>query len=70
VDGSGYELAATGSLAVYPVGGWWKNNGRADRISRPVRYSLLVSLQTEETGIDLYTPIATEIRVPIEIVAE
>lgn len=68
--GSGYELAATGSLAVYPVGGWWKNNGRADRISRPVRYSLLVSLQTEETGIDLYTPIATEIRVPIEIVAE
>lgn len=68
--GSGYELAATGSLAVYPVGGWWKNNGRADRVSRPVRYSLLVSLQTDETAIDLYTPIATEIRVPIEIVAE
>lgn len=29
--GSGQELAASGALAVYPVGGWWKNNGRADR---------------------------------------
>ncbi|MEJ3405853.1 S8 family peptidase [Rathayibacter sp. YIM 133350] len=65
--GSGHELAATGALAVYPVGGWWKNNGRADRTSLPVRYALLVSLRTRRTNIDLYTPVANEIRVPTPI---
>ncbi len=65
--GSGQELAASGSLAVYPVGGWWKNNGRADRSSLPVRYSLIVSLKTASADIDLYTPIMNEIRVPTAI---
>lgn len=68
--GSGHELAASGSLAVYPVGGWWKNNGRADRTSLPVRYALLVSLRTPRTDIDLYTPIANEIRVATPIAIE
>lgn len=69
-DGSGAELAATGGvLAVHAVGGWWKNNTRADRADLPVRYSLLVSLRTAEQAIDLYTPIATMISVPIEAAA-
>ena len=68
--GSGHELAASGSLAVYPVGGWWKNNGRADRTSLPVRYALLVSLRTPRTDIDLYTPVANEIRVATPITVE
>ncbi|MDS0246964.1 S8 family peptidase [Microbacterium kitamiense] len=67
--GTGQELAASGSLAVYPVGGWWKNNGRADRTSLPVRYALLVSLRTRRADVDLYTPIANEIRLPTGIVA-
>lgn len=65
--GTGSELAASGSLAVYPVGGWWKNNGRADRASLPIRYALLVSLRTPRTDVDLYTPIANEIRLPLGI---
>lgn len=68
--GSGQELAASSSIAVYPVGGWWKNNGRADRTSLPVRYALLISLRTRRQDIDLYTPIANEIRVPVAITAE
>ncbi|WP_315094097.1 S8 family peptidase [uncultured Cellulomonas sp.] len=71
-EGSGQELAASGYVAVYPVGGWWKRNGRKDRLDLPVRYSLLISLATPSQGVDLYTPIATELRVPIvsEIVIE
>jgi hypothetical protein len=65
-EGSGAELAECGVLAVHPVGGWWKNAKRSDRINLPVRYALLVSLITEETGIDLYTPVAVELDVPIE----
>lgn len=62
---SGAELAQTGAIAVYPVGGWWKNNRAKDRLDRPVRYALLVSLKTEEQDIDLYTSIASELSIPI-----
>lgn len=63
--GSGAELAQCNSVAVYPVGGWWKNNGRKDRQDLPVRYALLLSLRTREQDVDLYTPIANQLRVPI-----
>lgn len=67
---SGIELAQSGKLAVYPVGGWWKNNRRRDRADRPIRYSLVVSLRTVETGIDLYTPIVNLLHIPSTIVIE
>ncbi|RWR21777.1 subtilisin family serine protease [Agrococcus lahaulensis] len=63
--GSGAELAQCNSVAVYPVGGWWKNNGRQDRQDLPVRYALLLSLRTREEEVDLYTPIANQLSVPI-----
>ncbi|GCB51300.1 hypothetical protein [Streptomyces sp. NL15-2K] len=54
-------------LAVYPVGGWWKANKRTDRISLPVSYALLVSLRTPGVSTDLYTPIATQLGVPVDV---
>ena len=53
--------------AVTPVGGWWKDNNRRDRINLPVRYALLVSLHTETVETDIYTPIAVQIGIPVEI---
>ena len=67
-QGTGAELAACDRIAVYPVGGWWKNNKRRDRRDLPVRYALLVSLSTSAQGADLYTPIATQLGVPITAV--
>jgi hypothetical protein len=67
---SGVELAQSGKLAVYPVGGWWKNNRTRDRIDKAVRYSLVVSLKTADTDIDLYTPIANLLRIPTAIPIE
>jgi hypothetical protein len=66
--GSGAALANTGVLAVHAVGGWWKNNRRQDRAALPVRYALIVSLRTRAEGVDLYTPIATELDIPVEAV--
>jgi hypothetical protein len=66
-DGYGAELAACDKVAVYPVGGWWKNNARKDRVDLPIRYALLISLATREQGVDLYTPIANELRVPVPV---
>lgn len=67
---SGAELASTGKLAVYPVGGWWKNARNRDRVNQRVRYALIVSLKTDETDVDLYTPVANLLRLPTAIPIE
>jgi hypothetical protein len=66
-EGTGAQLAESGYIAVTPVGGWWKDNNRRDRTNLPVRYALLVSLHTDAVGTDIYTPIATQIGIPIEV---
>jgi len=66
-DGTGAELADCDLIAVHPVGGSWKNNTRDDRADLTLRYALIVSLRTPDTDIDLYTPITTQLAVPIEI---
>lgn len=66
--GAGVELATCDHVAVYPVGGWWKNNRRQDRRDLPVRYALLISLRTRAQDVDLYTPIATQLEIPVSAV--
>lgn len=65
-EGSAAELARSGVLAVNPVGGWWKNRKHPDRKDLPVRYSLIVSLRTEEQGVDLYSPVAVQLELPVD----
>jgi hypothetical protein len=63
--GTGPELAQCGSLAVFPVGGWWKHRKDPDRGGMSARYSLIVSLRTPQQDVDLYTPIWTQLEVPV-----
>jgi hypothetical protein len=65
-DGTGADLAQIGMLAIHPVGGWWKNSKDKSRVDLPVRYSLIVSLRTQEQGVDLYTPVRVQLELPIE----
>jgi hypothetical protein len=67
--GTAAELAESNLIGVYPVGGWWKANNRRDRADVGVRYALAVSLSTPAVGIDLYTPIAAQLTIPIAIAA-
>ncbi len=69
-EASGVELAQSGQLAVYPVGGWWKYSQAQDRVDKAVRDALVVSLRTAKTGIDLYTPVANILHVPTVIPSE
>ncbi|GAA5437714.1 S8 family peptidase (plasmid) [Deinococcus aquaticus] len=57
------------SILIYPVSGWWreKRGGTPEYWDRDARYSLMVSLRAPETDIDIYTPIATALTVPVEI---
>ena len=64
--GTATELADRYAIAVYPVGGWWREKPKLQRTDRRVRYALLVSLRAS-AGIDLYTEIANAIRVDAEI---
>ena len=64
------DLADRGFVGVYPVSGWWKEQTRRDRSAMGARYSLVVSIETEAEDVDIWTPVAQEIGVPVEVVAE
>lgn len=62
--GTAVELASKGTIAVFPVGGWWKDWADARQWDTGVRYSLVVSLEpVEDIDVDLYTPIKTQIMI-------
>lgn len=58
------ELVRRDALAVYPIGGWWKEKPQLTRYDRDVRYALCISLRALSAQ-DIYTPIAISLRVPI-----
>lgn len=64
---SGIEIADCYHLVVYPVGGWWKTRKSEKCMEKQARYSLVVSLQTDAEEVDIYTPIANIVRIPLNI---
>jgi hypothetical protein len=65
--GSAAELASRGAIAVYPALGWWKTRPALERYDQRIRYSLVVSINAPDIDVDLYTPIANQIGVPVVI---
>ncbi len=57
------DLAERDVLAVFPVGGWWKERYQLKKWQNSARYALVVSIQTPETEVDIYTPVANMIAV-------
>ncbi|QMI44680.1 S8 family peptidase [Burkholderia sp. MBR-1] len=66
--GSATDLAAKSQIAVYPVGGWWKDWADAAQWDNDVRYSLVISLELPiDVDTDIYQPIAQALEVPISV---
>jgi len=65
--GSAARLLSRDMICIYPVGGWWRNRAAKDIRCQKTRYSLVVSIQTPDSEIDLYTPIETIINSAVEI---
>lgn len=63
--GSAAMLAESNIITIYPKSGWWKNKEWLGKGNEKIRYSLIVTLSTQE-DVDLYTPIVNEIQAPIE----
>lgn len=59
--GSAVALASKEAVAVYPVGGWWKNRPQMDQSDRGVDYSLVVSIESPQVDVDLWTPVAQQV---------
>ncbi len=67
--GTAAELAEKSHIAVFPVGGWWKDWKGAGQPTKAVRYALVVTLEVaEDLEVDLYTPIRAQIPVPAVVV--
>jgi len=68
--GTAAQLAASGLIAVFPVTGWWKERPHLQRWGHAARYALLVTIETPRSDIDVYTPIAAMIGVPVATVVD
>lgn len=65
--GTAADLAERGYVGIYPVSGWWKEQPKRDRSPLGARYSLVVSIATEAVDVDIWTPVALEVGVPVEV---
>ena len=68
--GTAADLAERGVIGIYPVSGWWKDQPKRDRGVLGARYALVVSIETEAAGVDIWTPVAQQIGIPVEVVTE
>lgn len=63
--GTAAELASRGVLAVYPGMGWWRTRPNLKRYGLPASYSLIISIKTPETDVDLYTAIEQKLAIEV-----
>ena len=65
--GTAAELAQRETVAVYPVSGWWKDLGASSFEVLDARYALVVSIATEGVDVDLWTPVANEVGIAVQV---
>lgn len=64
--GTAADLAERGVIGIYPVSGWWKDQPKRDRSEFGARYALVIGIETKAEDVDIWTPVAQAIGVPIE----
>lgn len=66
-EGTAADLASRGFLAVYPAMGWWRTRPKLERYNLPINYSLIVTIRTPETDVDIYNAVSQQLEIPAEI---
>lgn len=61
-EGTAADLSQSNYIMVYPTTGWWKLRTNQKKYNQKVRYSLIVSIETPESTVDLYNEITTAIK--------
>ncbi|MGJ0184540.1 S8 family peptidase [Corynebacterium glyciniphilum] len=65
--GPAVDLAEKGAIGVYPVAGWWKSRGGLDQSERGVDYALIVSIDSPDVEVDLWSPVRQQIHSTTQI---
>jgi len=67
--GTAAALATSNLLVVRPSVGWWRERKHLGKCTSLTRYSLIVSIETPTTEVDIYTPVRNLIttQIPIEV---
>jgi len=61
---SGADLSTRHVLALYPQNGWYRTRKKLGLANKQVRYSLIVSIETDEVEINIYNPVMELIAIP------
>ncbi len=65
--GTAADLASSNLLSVCPGIGWWRERHHLHKWNATTRYSLVVSISTPSTEVDIYTPVAIQAEVATTI---
>jgi len=65
--GRAADLATKSHVAIFPTLGWWSKRPHLEGWEKEARYSLVVTVETPSENIDIYTPVANQIGVPVVI---
>ncbi|HTT82626.1 MAG TPA: S8 family peptidase [Rhizomicrobium sp.] len=68
--GPAIELLNRNMICVKPVNGWWRDRASTSICNRQSRYALIVTLKAANAEVDIYTPIRTQIGLPVPIPIE
>lgn len=66
-QGTAQELATSNFISVMPGIGWWRERAHLGRWNSKTRYSLIVSIETESEDVDVYTPVAVKLNIPVAV---
>ncbi len=61
--GYAIDLAGHDSIAIYPVGGWWKSHIGQRRMEDRGRYALVISISATGQAVDLHAEVANLVQV-------
>lgn len=67
LSGFAADIAERGVIGIYPVSGWWKDQPKRDRSHLGARYTLIVSIETDAAEVDIWTPVAMKVGLPISV---
>ena len=65
--GTAADLALSNRIAVHPSVGWWRERHHLGKYNKQTRYSLIVSFTLPGQDIDIYTPVAIQLGIPVNI---
>ena len=66
-QGTASELAVSNLIGISPVIGWWRERSHLNRWDSQARYALIVSITTPDESVDIYTPVAQQVNIPVAV---